>query len=296
MPLLTRMVNTLHYELAGGATSTFTINSSTGQLRTVGALDKDVESSYSVTVSVRDNRDDQDAPDTVEDDSINVTITVTDGNDPPAFPGATTSRNVIENTPAGQPVDSPVSATDADNDGLTYSLTGADSSYFNITTSSGQILTKSDLNYESAKNSYTFTVQVTDSRNVQGNADSTIDDTTKVTINVTDVDEDGSLTLSPAQPPAASPVTATLSDPDGVISDLTWTWETATTSDWTTVRTATSSDGTVDSYTPADADIGKSLRVTVEYTDGFGLGQDRHDDRNRHAWQPATDPLWPSDA
>ena len=51
----------LTYELTGGATSTFTINSSTGQLTTVGALDSDAQDTYSVTVSVRDNKDDQGA-------------------------------------------------------------------------------------------------------------------------------------------------------------------------------------------------------------------------------------------
>ena len=118
-----------------------------------------------------------------------------------------------------------------------------------------------------------MTVEVTDNRNVQGNADPTIDDTIEVTINVTDVDESGSLILSPAPPRVAAPVTATLSDPDGTISDLTWTWETATSSDWTTVRAATSSSDTSDSHTPADADLGKSLRVTVEYTDIHGSGK-----------------------
>ena len=265
--------DTLHYELTGGDASKFTIDSSTGQLTTVDALDRDDGASHSVTVSVRDNRDDQGSTDSAEDDSIVVTIAVTDGNDPPTFPGATTSRNVTENTPAGQDVGPAVEATDPEIDTLTYSLSGSDAGHFDIVTSTGQILTKGDLNYESNKKSYSVTVEGTDSRNVQGNADSTIDDTIEVTINVTDVDEDGSLILSPAQPRVAAPVTATLSDPDGTISDLTWTWETATSSDWTTVRAATSSSGTSDSHTPADADLGKRLRVTVKYTDGFGTGK-----------------------
>ncbi len=264
----------LHYELTGGATSTFSIDQRIGQLTTVGALDSETQDTYSVTVSVRDNRDDEGQPDTAEDDSITVTITVTDGNDKPAFPGATTSIDVPENTPAGQDIGAPVEAIDPDDDiDLTYSLTGTDASHFDIVTSTGQIKAKGTLNYEGSRKSYSVTVRVTDGRNVQGAVDQTIDDTIEVTINVTDVDEDGSLTLSPAQPPAASLVTATLSDPDGDISNLTWTWETSTSTDWSDVRTATSSDGTSDSYTPADADIGKSLRVTVSYTDRFGSGK-----------------------
>ena len=445
----------LHYELTGEATSTFSINPGTGQLTSLVALDSETQDAYSVTVSVRDNKDDEGAADTAEDDSITVSITVTDGNDAPSFPGATTTIDVYENTPAGQAFGEPVSATDPDDTDLIYSVTGKDAGHFDIATSTGQILTKSELDYESVKKSYTVTVQVTDGRNMQGNADTTIDDTIEVTItvldkneppriigrdtiswnenatgtverysatdpenatttwsvfgtgfsisedgvltinvapdrevdsvyrivvqasdginttdldvtinirnvdeapvvsgdtsidfdenatgmvatftaddpeqddiswrvsgtdagffniatgtltfksppdyeaqssydltvvatgvresgtldvtvNITNVDEDGSVTLSPAQPRVNSSVSATLSDPDTDISDLTWKWETSTSTEWTTVRTATSSDGTVDSYTPDDADEGKSLRVTVSYTDGFGSGK-----------------------
>ena len=179
----------LHYELTGGDTSTFTINPGTGQLTTVGALDRSVQPSHSVTVSVRDSKDDQGSPDTAEDDYITVNITVTDGNDAPSFPGATTTIDVDENTPAGQAFGEPVSATDPDDTDLIYSVTGKDAGHFDIATSSGQILTKSDLDYESAKKSYTLTVQVTDGRNMQGNADTTIDDTIEVTITVLDKNE-----------------------------------------------------------------------------------------------------------
>ena len=80
----------LTYELTGGDTSSFTINSSTGQLATVGALDSDTQATYTVTVSVRDNKDDQGGPDTVEDDSIIVAITVTDVNETPVVTGDST--------------------------------------------------------------------------------------------------------------------------------------------------------------------------------------------------------------
>ena len=51
----------------------------------------------------------------------------------------------------------PVSATDADNDALTYSLddsTDADS--FSIDASSGQLRTRAALDYETGPTSYTF--------------------------------------------------------------------------------------------------------------------------------------------
>ena len=122
-------------------------------------------------------------------DELEVTVIVTDVNEVPVFPGATTTREVSENLASGQNVGSPVRATDPERDYLTYSLSGTDASHFDISTSTGQILTKSDLDYEGARNTYSVIVSVTDSKNEQGNDDSTIDATIEVTINVIDDDE-----------------------------------------------------------------------------------------------------------
>ena len=83
-----------------------------------------------------------------------------------------------------------VAATDDDSDSLTYSLTGADASSFNVD-SDGQIKvgTGTSLDYEAAKNDYTVIVQVHDGKNPSGGVDTAIDDTIVVTINVTDVNE-----------------------------------------------------------------------------------------------------------
>ena len=68
-------------------------------------------------------------------------------------------------------------------------------------------------------------VEVTDNKNADGNTDTTIDDTIVVTIDVTDVEEDGTVTLSTYQPTARAQVTATLTDPDGVVAGTTiWQW------------------------------------------------------------------------
>ena len=58
----------------------------------------------------------------------------TEGDQPPAA--------IPENTPAGRNIGAPVSATDADNDLLTYSLDGPDEASFDIDASSGQLQTK----------------------------------------------------------------------------------------------------------------------------------------------------------
>ena len=49
---------------------------------------------------------------------------------------------VAENTPSGQPIGDPISATDGDGDTLTYRLSGDDADSFTIDPSTGQIQTK----------------------------------------------------------------------------------------------------------------------------------------------------------
>ena len=123
---------------------------------------------------------------------VPVTINVTDVNEPPAFAADTATRSIAENSAADTSVGAVVTATDPDGvakfNTLTYSLTGTDASDFTIDSSTGQIKTKSALDYED-DTSYSVTVNVTDGKNASGTADTTADDTIAVTINVTDVNE-----------------------------------------------------------------------------------------------------------
>ena len=110
-------------------------------------------------------------------------------NSPPEFPSSEDgARSVDENTPANRNVGAPIQATDADNDGLTYSISGADAAFFDVVASSGQLRTKAALNHES-RGSYSFTMSVTDNKDIHGNADTIVDDTISVTVTVSDVDE-----------------------------------------------------------------------------------------------------------
>ena len=46
-----------------------------------------------------------------------------------------------------------------------------------------------------------------------------------VVVTITNVNEDGTVTLSSEQPKIGIPLTATLEDPDGVVADsVKWTW------------------------------------------------------------------------
>ena len=166
---------TLTYTLSGTDATAFRINGTTGQLQTKATLDYETKSSYSVTVSVSDGNGGS--------GSIPVTITVTDVNEnsPPVFTdGSSTTRAIAENTASGQSIGTAISATDADNDTLTYTLDGTDAAAFSIVSTTGQLQTSAALDYET-KNAYSVTISVSD-----GNGGS---DSITVTISVTDVTE-----------------------------------------------------------------------------------------------------------
>ena len=122
-------------------------------------------------------------------------------NSDPAFDGTSATREVAENSGAGTMVGPAISATDADADTLTYSISGADE--FTIAAASGQISVarRAVLDFE-ATPSYTVTVSVSDGKDATGNPDAAADDTISVTIGVTDVDE-----------PPPAPAVPTLSEP-----------------------------------------------------------------------------------
>ncbi len=170
--------DTLTYSLGGTDASSFSINSTNGQLRTNAALDYETKSSYSVSITVSDGYNGS--------DTITVTITVTDveerlANNAPVFTdGSSTTRSVAENTGSGVNIGDAISATDADADTLTYSLGGTDASSFSINSTNGQLRTNASLDYET-KSSYSVSITVSDGYNGS--------DTITVTITITDVEE-----------------------------------------------------------------------------------------------------------
>ena len=116
--------------------------------------------------------------------SVSATSTTTSANRAPVFTdGSSTTRTIAENTASGVNIGSPVAATDADTDTLTYTLGGTDAAAFNIVSTSGQLQTNASLDYE-IKSSYEVTVTATDDSEASNNSAAIA-----VTINVTDVDE-----------------------------------------------------------------------------------------------------------
>ncbi len=166
--------DTLTYTLGGTDASSFSIVSTSGQLRTNAALNFESKISYSVTVTATDGGN--------LSDTITVTISVTNVNEAPNFTeGSSATRSVAENTAANTNIGSAVAATDVDaNTTLTYTLGGTDAASFSIVSTSGQLRTNASLDYET-KSSYAVTVSVSD-----GNGGN---DSIAVTVDITDVAE-----------------------------------------------------------------------------------------------------------
>ena len=179
--------------------------------------------------------------------------------------GTTAVRTVAENRPVGFELGDPVVATDPDGDSLVYTLGGADAGSFEIDPSSGQISTRTVLDYES-RSVYRVTVSVSDGNRISGQQRADRDDSIAVTIRVTDHNESGAVALSALTPRVGVPLEAAAADPDGDISSIAWQWERSVDSQtWTPVVGAT---GAV--YTPVQADAGHHLRAAASYTDRHG--------------------------
>ena len=166
---------------------------------------------------------------------------------------------------------------DEDGDTLQYLVRGTGLALFllafDFEPSTGEITVRNSthLDYET-KSSYSITVGVSDAERPDGTQQvgSTVDDSVDVTINVTDLEEEGVVTLPTTTPVTGTPFTATLSDPDGGETSITWQWSKSATESgsFTNISGATNP-----SYTPVDADLNAYLKVTASYTDRRGSGK-----------------------
>ena len=254
----------------------FTITN--GQLKTKVALDHEINPTIDVTVTATDPSDDS--------GTVAVTVTVNDVNEEPMFTAGPTRalpqpENIsITTLVAAYTATDP--ETEADDD-LVWSLTGPDASDFNIGNQPegnlGQLTFKESPDYEmpaASNNMYRVTVEVSDGK---------LKATRPMTVMVTDMEEEGEVTLSSVQPKVAIDLTASLKDSDGDVENIEWQWARTTTgtagspvspcpaSD--AVDTWTDIDGAeMATYTPEkDDDSYECLRATAKYTDRRGDGK-----------------------
>ena len=144
----------------------------------------------------------------------------------------------------------------------TWTLSGDDAGDFAIS-NDGELTFTASPDYEAAADADTNNVyQVTVEADAGGETG-----TVAVSVTVTNVDEDGTVSLDSETARVGTELTATLDDPDGA-TGATWQWAKSMEMDGNFVDIE---DATSASYTPVEADEGYYLQVTVTYTDGdFG--------------------------
>ena len=250
--------------LSGSDADSFAIIPATGQILTKAKLDYETKDSYSVVVTATDPTD--------RKDTINITIEVKDVAEKPTITdgGLTVSGLASENYPEDRTDAVATYTAEGENEAnARWTLEGDDSGDFRLSSTSGAttMLRFSSLpNFEmptdaDTDNTYMVTVKAS-----YGSGDEMVMDTQDVTVYVTDVNEDGTVTLSPASPMVDEEVTATLTDPDGMMDNI-WQWSKSMTKtgDFMDIDGATSM-----TYTPVKTDDSHYLRVKVTYTDAHG--------------------------
>ncbi|MCY3599093.1 MAG: cadherin domain-containing protein, partial [Gemmatimonadetes bacterium] len=194
--------------------------------------------------------------------AVSAALKVQPGNAAPSFAEDAYEREVPENSPGGTAVGEPVTATDGDNDDLTYAFVpGGAEVPFEIDGETGRIAVAEDvaLNYESGDTLHAVRVEA---------RDGTLADTATVTIRVTNADDPGTVTLDPEVARVGVEMTATLTDEDGVRNaGRQRRWQrSANGNSWNEV-------GRGRMYNPVTADEGKWLRLVITYSDGHGSGK-----------------------
>ena len=279
----------LYYTLGGNDAASFAIDKITGQITVAGDLDHEAggdgsDGIYDVTVTATDPSN---GTGTVE-----VDITANDVNDDPTVAAVgtpTLSTPEIDSTPLESENYTYASALaasytkdDVDEDDETeFMLAGDDAGAFNLTDDDNNgefaLTFKNAPNFDAPGdadkgNTYEVTVVATDKAGATGELE--------VTVEVTNVIEDGSVNLSTDDPAVGVPITATLDDPDTGETDLSWQWQSSQTgADGSFNNIEDATDAT---YTPKDAvpddpetdaneavtsDEGLFLRAMVTYVD-----------------------------
>ena len=214
--------DTLTYALGGADAASFDIVASSGQLQTKAALDFETEFSYMVTVSVHDGQDADWNADTTSDATVTVTITVTNVDETPEVTG----EAAVDYQENGAGAVAAYTATEPDNDPITWSLSGPDMGAFDIG-SGGELAFNTPPDFEGpadadTDNVYEVTVEASDGGATPGTLD--------VTVTVANVDETpevtgeaavhyqengaGAVAAYTATEPDNDPITWSLSGPD----------------------------------------------------------------------------------
>ena len=241
----------------GADNGSFEIDMATGQLRTTTELDKETHNSYSVSVTATDSSGSGNSTATVS-----VTVEVEDVDEAPDITVPADCCTVEEDaTEVGT-----FTAEDPEGAAVRWSKSGRDSDKFELS-AAGVLTFESAPDFETPgdanrDNEYEVTVSASDATGHTGSE--------SVTVKVTNVEEDGTITLSSRQPRVGIAFTATLSDPDVIEGDVDWEWFPNTSSTCTSTTAIENADTNTYTPKPEDAENNSYLCVKASYTDGSG--------------------------
>ena len=142
-----------------------------------------------------------------------------------------------ENSPAGASLGIPMETT-APAGTVSYSLSGTDAGLFNIDPATGEITLAQNAASPDFETRAGYSVTITATANLA--------------VSVENVDEPGSVSLSNGSPRSGEALSASLTDPDGSVSALSWRWQRSTEDGWEDIAGATAPD-----YTPGAGDVGR---------------------------------------
>lgn len=248
----------LTYVLGGADASTFSIDSSTGQLSVAegASIDFESNSSYSVTVTASDP--------SATSDTVTVTISINDVNEPPSAPSGATAIEYPEN---GTGAVQRFTSSDPEGDSLTWRLSGDDAYDFSIAAGVLSFVSSPDFEGPADRdldNVYDVTISAGDTAGKTSSID--------VAVTVTNVDEAGTVTLSSEQPGEGVAFSARLADPDRITSTISWQWSRSTdgAAGWVAIPNANSGI-----YVPTVVDVGSYLQATATYKDAESATDDK---------------------
>ena len=260
----------LEWSKAGGADADhFTLSAAAGVLAFAAAKDyetpddADGDQTYEITVQVSDGDDTDTADIRVTLQNVIELLTQLEG---------PSSTDYAEN--GAVRVATYSASSEADRDGIAWNLGGDDAGHFSIDNPAGVLRFHIDPDDDNSfpklpdfeapvdddgENDYEVVVLA------QAGSALTLH---SVTVTVTDENEAGTLTLSSVRPKMGELLMATPTDPDGVTAGTAmWQWErSAGRNVWVVIDGATEA-----SYMPTAADTGAYLRVTATYDDEHGL-------------------------
>ncbi len=206
--------------------------------------DSDGNNHYEVTVQAADTNNKR--------GELHIDVIVTPVNEPPVITGPEYVDSFPENSPTSRQVGR-YTVSDPEGDSVTLTLVGADSDDFTLA-SNGAVTFKESPDFEEKQN-YVFSLSPD------------VGSQPKVVIvNVQNVEEPGTITLSSVQPQENTTLTATLEDDDEPMSTA-WQWYLTSSRGSSGVAIT---NATTDSYTPVADDVGSYLRAVASYDDAFG--------------------------